>query len=146
MDRLRIPYNSDKDITDEEYEALVEEGDRLFEQATQAWRLYFEEHPEDRDLEQSDVLSELSESLSKLDDASLWQMAQRHLTTEQEETVEELLFKLQREGLTSDERAQLDQIRLEHDMIFMTRATAIGLLHERGTDIRALIRDPNAES
>lgn len=43
--------NPDEQITDEEYEALVQEGDRLFELATQAWLRYFEEHPEDRDLD-----------------------------------------------------------------------------------------------
>ena len=41
----------DEQMTDEAYEALVQKGDRLFGQATQAWLRYFEEHPDDRDLD-----------------------------------------------------------------------------------------------
>jgi len=49
--------------------------------------------------------------LTQLDGASLWQTARTsHLTQEQSEAIEELLFKQQREGLTVEEKVQLEQL------------------------------------
>ena len=66
MSHPQLPSNPDEIMTDEEYYALVQDGDRLFEQATQAWLRYFEEHPEDRNLELS-ALSEKTEIRQSLD-------------------------------------------------------------------------------
>jgi|SRR5579862_740286 len=81
-------------------------------------------------------------ALTSLDTATLWQEARRQLTTEQAQELEELLSKQQREGLTSAEKTQLEQLRHEHDTILLVRATAIGLLHDRGEDVRPLFADP----
>ena len=81
--------------------------------------------------------------LGKLDEAALWKTARNsHLTQEQWETLEELLFKQQREGLTAGEKAQLEQLRHEHDKALLVRARAIGLLQDRGQDVRPLFEQP----
>ena len=81
-------------------------------------------------------------ALSSLDNTSLRTVAQRRLTHEQEETVEELLFKQQREGLSSAERAELEQLRHAHDALMLMRATSLELLHDRGENIQSLLADP----
>lgn len=58
MGHPQTRLNPDEHLTDEEYEALVKEGDRLFEQATQAWLRYFDEHPEDHDLDIVGIIRE----------------------------------------------------------------------------------------
>jgi plasmid stability protein len=81
--------------------------------------------------------------LTQLDDASLWQTARTsHLTQEQSEAIEELLFKQQREGLAAEEKAQLEQLRHEHDKALLVRARAIGLLQDRGQDVKPLFEQP----
>jgi len=81
-------------------------------------------------------------ALPSLDNTSLREVAQRKLTHEQEEAIEELLFKQQREGLSSTEIAQLTQLRNTYDSILLMRAEALGLLHERGENIQSLIAKP----
>ena len=81
--------------------------------------------------------------LAQLDEAALWQAARNsHLTQEQSETIEELLFKQQREGLTVEEKAQLEQLRHQHDKALLVRARAIGLLQDRGQDVKPLFEQP----
>ncbi len=77
--------------------------------------------------------------LSQLDTAALWQAARRQLPPKQAKALETLLFKQQREGLTPAEKAQLEQLRQEHDLILLVRASAMGLLQERGEDIGPLL-------
>ena len=81
-------------------------------------------------------------ALPSLDNTALREVAQRKLTHEQEEAIEELLFKQQREGLGSAEIAQLTRLRETHDTILLMRAEALGLLHERGENIQSLITKP----
>ena len=81
--------------------------------------------------------------LAQQDEVALWKTARNsHLTQEQSETIEELLFKQQREGLTIDEKAQLEQLRHEHDKALLVRARAIGLLQDRGQDVKPLFEQP----
>lgn len=77
--------------------------------------------------------------LSQLDTPALWQAARRQLTPKQSKTLEVLLSKQQREGLTPAEKAQLEQVRHAHDLILLVRASAMGLLEERGEDIGPLL-------
>jgi plasmid stability protein len=90
-----------------------------------------------RDIQQS------VDDLAHLDEAALWKTARNsHLTQEQSEAIEELLFKQQREGLTVEEKAQLEQLRHEHDKALLVRARAIGLLQDRGQDVKQLFEQP----
>lgn len=83
-------------------------------------------------------------ALAHLDTPALWQTARRQLTAEQSATLENLLFKQQRAGLTRTEKMRLEQLRYEHDTILVVRASAIGLLHDRGEDVQSLLADANA--
>lgn len=87
-------------------------------------------------------LREQVAALSSLDNAALREVAQRQLTHEQEEAVEELLFKQQREGLNFGEKTELEKLRSLHDTLLLMRATALDLLHDRGEDIQPLLADP----
>lgn len=81
--------------------------------------------------------------LAQLDETTLWRIARTsHLTQEQSEAIEELLFKQQREGLTLEEKGQLEQLRHEHDKALLVRARAIGLLQDRGQDVKPLFEQP----
>jgi len=83
-------------------------------------------------------------ALGQLDTPALWQMARRQLTSDKAATLETLLFKQQRTGLTKSEKTRLEQLRHEHDAILLVRASAIGLLHDRGEDVRPLFADPHS--
>jgi hypothetical protein len=83
------------------------------------------------------------DDLTHLDEAALWKIARNsHLTQEQSEAIEELLFKQQREELTVEEKVQLEQLRHEHDKALLVRARAIGLLQDRGQDVKPLFEQP----
>lgn len=57
---------------------------------------------------------------------------------EDNEVMQTLLEKRQREGLTSNELEQLQCLSERFNQIMMTRARAAAILHERGYDISAL--------
>jgi uncharacterized protein YnzC (UPF0291/DUF896 family) len=81
--------------------------------------------------------------LAQMNEVALWETARNsHLTQEQSEVIEELLFKQQREGLTVEEKVQLEQLRHEHDKALLVRARAIGLLQDRGQDVKPLFEQP----
>lgn len=82
-------------------------------------------------------------ALSQLDDAALWQVAHTtKLTPAQAEEIETLLFKQQRVGLSPSEKARLEGLRHEHDKALLVRAQAIGLLQDRGQDVRPFFDQP----
>ncbi len=82
-------------------------------------------------------------ALVQLDDATLRQVAHNSaLTPEQEQEIETLLFKQQREGLSPTEKARLEDLRYEHDKTLLVRAHAIGLLQDRGQDVRPFFEQP----
>ena len=98
-------------------------------------------------LEQDDLPAEWRQevaALAQLDSPALWQMAHRQLTSDKAATLETLLFKQQRTGLTRTEKTRLEQLRHEHDTLLLARASAIGLLHDRGEDVQPLVVDPHS--
>lgn len=88
-------------------------------------------------------MQQATADLAQMSEAALWRTARNsHLTQEQSEAIEELLFKQQREGLTIVEKVQLEQLRHEHDKALLVRARAIGLLQDRGQDVKPLFEQP----
>jgi plasmid stability protein len=84
-------------------------------------------------------------ALSRLNDEELCQAARSHLSKRDSKEIETLQFKRQREGLTETEKSRLSQLLHQYDKVFLVRAHALGLLHERGHDIALLLEQPWAK-
>ena len=78
------------------------------------------------------------EHLSLLAEEELWNAATSTASEEENEQMQVLLEKRQREGLTSDELEQLQSLSRRFNQIMMMRAKAAALLQEKGYDISAL--------
>jgi plasmid stability protein len=85
-------------------------------------------------------LTEATESLNALDDAGLWEAAQRRLPAEASAELEALHQKRQSEGLADTELQRLDALVGEYERHLLVRAQAIALLKQRGHDVGELIR------
>ncbi len=79
------------------------------------------------------------ESLILLGDAALWRAARSTLPAEQQEQLEALNFKQQREGLTRSEREIHATLLHAYDRAVLVRARAAELLVERGHDVAELL-------
>lgn len=82
-----------------------------------------------------DELEDVLAQLDHLDDAVLWQMVQSRIPNDSAERLEELNLKLQREGLTSSEREESDQLVQAVERSMLVRAKALALLHQRDHDV-----------
>lgn len=85
----------------------------------------------------SDINARL-ESLTLLTDEELWNAASSTASEEDNELMQGLLEKRQREGLASNESDQLQLLSERFNQVMMTRAKAASILQSRGLDISAL--------
>ena len=117
---------------------------RLVELATQSERPLAEETVSllnsvlATDIELVPTLDAQLKSLSLLTEEELWNAAASTASEEDNELLQELLERRQREGLTSTELEQLQGLSKRFNQIMMRRARAAAILHERGYDISAL--------
>jgi len=91
--------------------------------------------PDDRlepDLE--DVLA----SLALLDDEALWHLARKRFPRGSAKRLQSLHFKLQREGLTEEERLIEATLVDEYERAMLIRAQAAVQLKQRGHDVASL--------
>lgn len=78
------------------------------------------------------------DQLSFLTDAELWQAAQTMLPPRDAERMQALMFKRQREGLTSAEEREAQRLARRADRTMLVRGQAAVLLAERGCDVSGL--------
>ena len=85
----------------------------------------------------SDVNAQL-EQLPLLTDDQLWTVATATASDADNELMQQLLEKRQREGISADELTQLQTMSAHFNRIMLTRAKSAALLLERGHDISAI--------
>jgi len=73
--------------------------------------------------------------MAYLNDAALWQAARATMTAEQRERLEALHDQQQREGLTSEEKAEEQASLALYRETLLVRAQATVLLKQRGSDV-----------
>ena len=94
------------------------------------------------------IPSALESELSRLEqftDGELWQVAQSKATFADETTMQELLDKQQREGLSVTENKTAHALSREFNRIMLMRAKAAVLLKTRGHDISPLATSLSTE-
>lgn len=84
-------------------------------------------------------INELLEQLSFLTDTELIQAAQSSSTPEEEELMQFLVEKQQREGLTPTESEQAESLSQRFNQIMLVRAKSAALLVERGYDATEIL-------
>lgn len=87
------------------------------------------------------LAQEIGHSLNQLrflTDQELWQAAKSQASVEDNESMQRLLEKQQREGLTAPELEQVQTLSARFNQIMLVRAKAAVLLTERGHDISIL--------
>jgi plasmid stability protein len=77
--------------------------------------------------------------LAFMDDDDLWRAARSHLPQMAAETLQELNYKQQSEGLTPSEQETHVTLLQQYDRYMLVRAKAAALLKERGHDISILV-------
>lgn len=80
--------------------------------------------------------------LAYLNSAELWAAAQMKVAPAENERMQTLLFKRQRESLTQAEQTEAEQLLQRAEHVMLVRAQAIALLRERGQDVTNLIQPP----
>lgn len=90
------------------------------------------------DIELTSDINARLEHLSLLTEEELWNAATSTASEEDNELMQQLLEKRQREGLTSNELAQLQVLSKHFNQIMVTRAKSAAILFDRGHDISAL--------
>lgn len=78
------------------------------------------------------------EQLSLLTDEELWKAAQSVVSDEDNDLIQALLEKRQREGITPNEATQLQALSNHCNQIMLVRAKAAAILSEREYDISSL--------
>jgi len=93
---------------------------------------------------QKEVLADdIEQTLAQLDlltDSELWQSAQIAVSSENTESMQELVEKQQRDGLTASENQQAQLLSHLFNRIMLVRAKAAILLKRRGYDISPIIK------
>jgi phosphotransacetylase len=82
------------------------------------------------------------EQLSLLTDEELWKAAAFEVAEEDNNLMQMLLEKRQREGLTSNETEQIQALSNYFNQVMMVRAKSAAILSERGHNISALAPTP----
>jgi phosphotransacetylase len=82
------------------------------------------------------------EQLSVMTDEELWKAATSQATEEDNDLMQRLLDKRQREGLTSNEEEQIQMLSNYFNQIMMVRAKSAAILSERGHNISTLAPSP----
>lgn len=87
----------------------------------------------------------LVDQLAFLDDTELWRAARRRMDVKDAHRLEQLHFKLQREGLDKAELQESQNLTKIYEQVMLVRARAAQLLHQRGYDVSSLgPKAPNA--
>lgn len=89
----------------------------------------------------NDLPSELTEELDQLtllNDTELWQAAQTKLGEEAAAQMQTLVWKQQRDGLTTREQNKAEKLIQRYNRTMLVRAKAAVLLKTRGFDIASL--------
>lgn len=81
------------------------------------------------------------DALQTLNQETLLEKAQLRANPELEERFQELIFKRDSEGLSTEEERESWQIGAEFNRVMLVRARAAELLHERGYDIKTLYQN-----
>jgi hypothetical protein len=121
---------------------------RLVELATQSERPVAEETVSllNSTLTSSEVLAPdihaRLEQLSVLTDEELWKAATAQAAEEDNDLMQKLLDKRQREGLTSNEEEQIQVLSNYFKQIMMVRSKSAAILSERGHDVSILAPSP----
>ena len=79
-------------------------------------------------------------SLTAMDDAALWRVAESRVTSADSSRLTELADKRQRVGLDAVELREARDLVQQHDRVLVIRAEAAALLRQRGHDIGRLVR------
>ena len=89
----------------------------------------------------NDLPGELAEELDQLalmNDTELWQAAQTRLGEAEATQMQTLVWKQQRDGLTTREQNKAENLLQRYNRTMLVRAKAAVLLKERGFDITSL--------
>ncbi len=87
-------------------------------------------------------LKQLLKQMTMLDDDELWRAARESIPTASVNRLEELNFKLQREGLTPVETQEANAYLRQYERTMLTRAQAASLLIQRGFDVSKMYDSP----
>ncbi|WP_155523498.1 hypothetical protein [Nodosilinea nodulosa] len=93
----------------------------------------------------AELIADISDRLNQLallTDEELWNAAASRSSRDDNELMQELLEKRQREGLTPEEFEQVQTLSKHFNHIMIVRAKSAALLAERGHDISALAVAP----
>jgi plasmid stability protein len=84
-----------------------------------------------------DIAGDLAQMVF-MTDAELWQAAQTELPLQDSAKMQALMFKRQREGLTTAEEREAKRLAHRADRTMLVRSRAAALLQDRGHDISSL--------
>lgn len=73
-----------------------------------------------------------------LTDGELWQAARSSMTSAENQRMQTLLLRGQREGLSSEEGHEIERLVQRQERVMLIRAKAASLLRQRGYDISQL--------
>jgi hypothetical protein len=94
--------------------------------------------------EKETLADDIEQALAQLDwftDSELWQVARLTVSQENSVAMQELLEKQQRDGLTTLESQQVQQLSHLFNRVMLLRAKAAALLKKRGDDISSIINE-----
>jgi len=89
----------------------------------------------------ADDIKQALVQLDMLTDNELWQAAQVTVSSEKTDSMQALVEKRQREGLTESESQQAQLLSHLFNRVMLVRAKAAALLKKRGYDISSLITE-----
>jgi plasmid stability protein len=84
-----------------------------------------------------DIADDLAQ-MAFMTDAELWQAAQTELPLQDSAKMQALMFKRQREGLTTAEEREAKRLAHRADRTMLVRSRAAVLLQDRGHDVSSL--------
>ena len=82
------------------------------------------------------------EQLAFLTDEELWRAAQSRLEASENQRMQTLMLKRQRDGLSQREQSEAERLVQRSNRIMLVRAQAAVLLKDRGYDVSGLISTP----
>lgn len=83
-------------------------------------------------------IAEEMRQLAFLDNEQLWRAARVTVPSDKSERMQELAWKLDREGVTDSERQEIEHLRFLANRVMLIRAEAAVLLKKRGLDVSEL--------
>ena len=82
------------------------------------------------------------EQLAFLTDEELWRAAQSRLAASENQRMQALILKRQRDNLSQREQSEAERLVQRSNRIMLVRAQAAVLLRDRGYDVSVLISNP----